>query len=60
LLAETTSGIILAVFTAVNLSLWRIGSTPQAPAKLRRVRLWGIFAALLSAALLILDLSSTI
>ena len=58
LLAETTSGIILAVFTMVNLSLWRIGSRPDAPPKLSRVRGWGIFAALLSASLLLFDMIS--
>ena len=58
LLAEATSGVILAVFTLVNLSLWRIGSSPDAPPKLRRVRGWGIFAAILSAALLIFDVVS--
>jgi basic amino acid/polyamine antiporter, APA family len=58
LLAKATSGIILAVFTAVNLSLWRIGSKPNAPAKLRHVRGWGMFAAFLSASLLILDVIS--
>jgi basic amino acid/polyamine antiporter, APA family len=58
LLAETTSGIILAVFTMVNLSLWRIGRRPDAPPKLRRVCGWGILAAILSAALLIFDLVS--
>lgn len=59
-LAEVTSGIILAVFTLVNLSLWRIGIRKDAPPKLRRVRHWGLFAGLLSTGLLALDLGNTI
>lgn len=55
-LAQATSLVTLAVFTAVNLALWRLGSHPDAPAKLRRWRLWGLVAAAMPAGLFISEL----
>ncbi len=50
-LASLTSFIILVIFTAVNASLYVIGSRPGAPEKLRRWRWWGVFGAFVSLGL---------
>lgn len=55
-LAQATSLVTLAVFTAVNLALWRLGSHPNAPVTLRRWRLWGLVAAAMPAGLFISEL----
>lgn len=55
-LAEFTSAIILAVFSLVNISLWRIASRPGST--LRHARFWGLLAALLSLGLLVLELAA--
>ncbi len=59
-LAKLTSIVILMVFTLVNLSLWRIGSRPEAPAGLRNWRLWGLAGAVLSAFLLVPELIAVV
>jgi amino acid transporter len=51
-LAELTSLVILAVFAAVNLSLFLIGRTADSHARLRRWRWWGAIGALISAGLI--------
>lgn len=55
-LAQTTSLIILFVFTMVNLALWRIGARSNVSPKLQKWRYWGLFGALLSAMLLVMEL----
>lgn len=59
-LAQATSIVTLSVFTLVNLALWKIGGLPDAEHKLRRWRYWGLFAALLSAALLTTEIVSKV
>ncbi|MEO4044206.1 amino acid permease [Hoeflea sp. CAU 1731] len=59
-LAKLTSIVILMVFTLVNLSLWRIGSRPEAPAGLKNWRLWGLAGAVLSAFLLVPELIAVV
>jgi APA family basic amino acid/polyamine antiporter len=51
-LAQATSVVTLAVFTLVNLALWRIGSRDNAAPTLRRWRHWGVVGALMAAGLL--------
>jgi basic amino acid/polyamine antiporter, APA family len=50
-LASLTSFIMLLIFLAVNASLYVIGARPDAPARLRRWRWWGVFGAILSLGL---------
>ena len=52
-LAQATSLVTLAVFTAVNLALWRLGSQADAAAVLQRWRLWGLLSAAMPAGLLL-------
>ena len=54
-LAELTSLIILAVFTTVNLALFRL-ATRDAEGRLGRWRYWGIFGALLAGGILLSQL----
>ena len=51
-LAETTSLIILVIFTLVNASLFLLGRRKEAPDKLRRWRYWGLVGAAVSLALM--------
>ena len=54
-LAELTSLIILAVFTTVNLALYRL-ATRDGAGRLGRWRYWGIFGALLAGGILLSQL----
>ncbi len=56
-LAEMTSLIILAVFTVVNVALFRLGAH-HADEKLRRWRYWGVLGALLAGSILLFQLAS--
>jgi amino acid transporter len=55
-LAETTSFMILAIFTLVNISLFLIGRRPGAPARLRRWRWAGLVGAVISLGLILSEL----
>jgi APA family basic amino acid/polyamine antiporter len=57
-LAELTSFVMLLIFTVVNLSLFLIGRRSDAPPKLRRWRLFGLFGAALSLALAVSDIAA--
>lgn len=54
-LAQTTGYVTLAVFTLVNLSLFRIASRADWPGP-RRQRLWGLAGALLACGLLVFEI----
>src|SRR5690606_29732083 len=54
-LAGLTSYVTLAVFTVVNLSLWRISVRSREPRRRFRAA-WGVGAAALTLALLVADL----
>jgi APA family basic amino acid/polyamine antiporter len=56
-LAELTSLVMLAVFAAVNVSLFLIGRRGDAPPRLRRWRYWGLFGAAVTIGLIVLEAS---
>lgn len=51
-IAELTSLIVLCIFTAVNLSLFFIGTQTGAPIRLKRWRYFGLLGAAVSASLI--------
>jgi amino acid transporter len=57
-LAEWTSLIMLLIFTLVNVSLVVIGGRPDAQARLRRWRWWGVPGACIALALVAVQIGS--
>ena len=55
-LAEFTSLVRLSIFTAVNFSLFQIGSREGASARLNRWRFWGLAGAAISLGLIAFEL----
>ena len=56
-LAEATSAVTMTVFALVNLSLFTLGRR-HSDIWLRRMRWWGLFAALICIAILVFQMSS--
>ena len=54
-LAQATSLVTLSVFSLVNLALWSVGQKENSAPALKRWRYWGLFGALLTAGLLVME-----